>query len=44
MEEVLARIEAEKGGEAAAGPGKAVDEGSAHGTRGGAAGRERRRR
>ena len=44
MEEVLARIEAEKGGEAAAGSGKAVDEGSAHGTRGGAAGRERRRK
>ena len=45
MEEVLARIEAEKGGDPAASSAKVDDEGTAHGTRGGgAAGRERRRR
>ena len=44
MEEVLARIEAEKGAEAATDSGKVVDEGVAHGTRGGSAGRERRRK
>lgn len=44
MEEALARIEAEKSDEAAASAGKVVDEGSAQGTRGGGAGRERRRK
>jgi BlaI family penicillinase repressor len=44
MEEVLARIEAEKAGDPAASSGKVDDEGTAQGTRGGAAGRERRRR
>ena len=44
MEEVLARIEAEKAGDPAASSGKVDDEGAAQGTRGGAAGRERRRK
>ncbi len=45
MEEVLARIEAEKGTDSAAGSGKVDDEGAAPETRGGgAAGRERRRK
>lgn len=44
MEEVLARIEAEKGGGPAAGSGKAEDEGGGDRARRGGAGRERGRK